>query len=229
MATVNLSIATRDDAGKGVSRKLRAASRVPGILYGEAIDEAKPVSVDAGELRRALSTSAGSRVVLNLQFEGKGEKTVAILREVQRHPVSHAMLHADFLAIDLKKPLDVSVPIRAEGTPIGVKNEGGILEWSRRELAIRVLPTHIPEAVDIDVSEMQVGHSLHVGDLKAQDFEIVDDPEQAICAVASARLTIEEEEEAAAALEAEAAEGEAVEGEAGAEGESKEGDSPSSE
>lgn len=195
MASVELTIATREQTGKGAARKLRAANRVPGVLYGhaEVAEGATAVSVDAVDLRRALNTRAGRRAVLNLRFDGTDRAAVAILKELQRDPVSQAMLHADFLAIDLNEPLEIEVPIHAVGTSVGVKNESGVLEWARRELTIRVLPTAIPDAVEVDISDLHVGQSLHVGDIKAEGFEIVDDPEQAVCAVASSRLTLEEE------------------------------------
>lgn len=205
MATVNLRIQTRSESGKGAARRLRAAHRIPAVLYGESIAEPTAVSVDTLDFRKAISTRSGQRVVLNLELDGKNDKTVAILREVQRDPVSHAILHADLMAIDLRNPIEISVPIHPEGVPTGVKNESGVLEWARRELMIRVLPTAIPESISLDISGLHVNQSLHVGDVEAEGYEILDDPEQPLCMVASGRLHLEEEEEAAPEGEEEAA------------------------
>lgn len=215
MATVNLRVQPRDASGKGAARKLRAAGRIPAVLYGSNIDEPRALSIDARELWAALRTSAGSRVVLNLEVEGEKDGAgVALVREVQRHPVTHDFVHADLFAIDLKVPVEVSVPIHPVGTPVGVKMDGGVLEWSRREVSIRVLPTSIPENYEMDISEMQIGQSLHISDLTAQEFEILDDPALTVCSVKSPRLveepTVEEGEEG---VEGEGAEG-AAEGEA---------------
>jgi large subunit ribosomal protein L25 len=185
------------------------------VLYGSGIDEPRSLSIDSKELWSALRTSAGSRVVLNLEIEGeKGSAGVALIRDVQRHPVSHEYVHADLFAIDLKVPVEVSVPIHAEGVPVGVRMEGGVLEWARRDVSIRVLPTSIPEFYEMDISDMQIGQSLHIADLTAQEFEILDDPALTVCSVKSPRLIEEEPAEGEEGLEAGAA-GEAADAEAG--------------
>jgi large subunit ribosomal protein L25 len=218
MATVNLRIESRSEAGKGIARRLRAANRIPAVLYGENIADPKSVSIDALDFRKALGTGAGSRVVLNLELEGQKEKTVAILREVQRDPVSHAILHADLLAIDLTKPIEISVPIHPEGVPEGVKNEGGVLEWANRELSIRVIPTAIPESIRLDISGLHVNQSVHVSDLEPEGYEILDDPDRPLCMVASGRLHLDEEAEAVEGEEGEeAAEGAAPDADADSE------------
>jgi large subunit ribosomal protein L25 len=206
MATVNLNVQSREETGKGPARRLRATGQIPVILYGVGFDESKMLAVDAKELSTALSTSAGARVVFKLALEGGGE-TMALIKSLQREPVSRAFVHADLIAIDLNEPVDLSIPIHAVGTPVGVKMEGGVLEWARREIAIRVLPTAIPEFYELDISEMHVGSSVHVGDLVAEGFEISDDPEQTICGVKSTKLEEEpvEEDEDAVAAEGDAA------------------------
>jgi large subunit ribosomal protein L25 len=215
MATVNLQVQPRDTSGKGAARKLRAAGRIPAVLYGAGLDEPRSFSIDTRELWLALRGSAGSRAVFKLQLEGeKGDPAVALLREVQRHPVTHDLVHVDLFAIDLTQPVEVNVPIQAQGTPLGVKMEGGVLEWARREVAIRVLPTAIPETYDLDISEMQIGHSFHISDLTADGYEILDDPALTICSVKSPRLIEEVVEE-----------GEEIEGEEGAEAAGEGGES----
>jgi large subunit ribosomal protein L25 len=213
MATVTLQVQPRDTSGKGAARKLRATGRIPAVLYGAGLDEPRALSINSKELWQALRTRAGSRVVLNLQIEGeKGAAAVALLREVQRHPVSHEYVHADLLAIDLNKPVEVDIPIHTLGTPLGVKMDGGVLEWSRREVSIRVLPTAIPEYYELDISELTIGQSLHISDLETQEFEILDDPTLTLCSVKSPRLIEEPVVEAEAVEGGEAAAGDQTPG-----------------
>lgn len=191
MATVNLQAAPRTGAGKGFARKLRQADRIPVVLYGHQT-EPTHLSVDAAEFRRAMSTGAGSRAVIQLQIEGaKNLKKVAIVKEQQRHPVSRKVTHVDLLAIDLTQPVEVSIPIKAVGIPVGVRMDGGVLEWQRRELDVRVLPTAIPEEIELDVTDLKINHAIHIGDVKAEGFELLEAPEMTICSVASTRLVEE--------------------------------------
>lgn len=189
MATVNLSVQSRTASGKGPGRRLRALGRIPAVLYGSGMDAARMISIDARELRQALHTRAGSRVILRLDIDGstKGDQ-VALLKQLQRHPVTHEYEHADLMSIDLNKPVDVHVPIHAKGIPVGVKLDGGILEWARLDLHIRILPTAIPEAIDLDISELRLGQSLHVTDLNLTGYEVLDDPGQTVCTVKSSRI-----------------------------------------
>jgi large subunit ribosomal protein L25 len=124
---------------------------------------------------------------LEIDGSSKGGQ-VALLKQLQRHPVTQDYEHADLMAIDLNKPVDVHVPIHGLGTPVGVKLDGGILEWARRDLHVRVLPTAIPESIDVDISEIRLGHSMHVSDLKLEGFEVLEDPSQTVCTVKSSRV-----------------------------------------
>jgi len=191
MATVNLQAASREGTGKGVARKLRQADRIPAVLYGLKADPIH-LSLDDIEFRKAMSTGAGSRAVLRLAIDGAKEAKVAIVKEIQRHPVSRRIVHTDLISIDLSTPIDISVPIKPIGTPVGVRTDGGNLQWQRRELEIRVLPTAIPEDIELDISEMQVNDVMHVGDIKAEGFEILEAEDLTICAVASMSLVEEE-------------------------------------
>jgi large subunit ribosomal protein L25 len=226
MASVNLSAAPRAESGKGVARKLRAEGQVPAILYGFGTDP-RSVSLDAVALRKALSTPAGSRVVLQLKVEG-GEKPFAVLiKELQRHPLTRNITHVDLMSIDLDQPVDVNVPILAIGTPVGVRSEGGTLEWQRRELQLRVLPTKIPENIEIDVSEMHLNDALHIGDISIEGAEMLEEEKLTICSVKTTRMSVPTPEEEA---EGEGEEGEEGEGEAAAEGaEGESGDEGGSE
>lgn len=210
MANVNLSVLPREGSGKGVARKLRAAGRVPAILYGYGLD-AQSVSLDNLELRKALGTAAGVRAIMQMQVEGREEPYAVLVKEIQRHPLSRNIIHVDLLSIDINQPVEVSVPINAIGIPEGVKSQGGNLEWQRRELQIRVLPTKIPESIDVDISGLNLNDALHIGDLDLPDAELLEEEKLTICSVKTTRMSVE-------VAETEDGEGEEGEGGEGAEG-----------
>ncbi len=213
MATVTIAAQPREGRKKGAARRLRAAGRIPAVLYGLGEAPLK-LSFDDRDFRRAIGTGSGIRAVLKLEVEG-GDEKVAILREIQRHPVNRNVVHADLLAIDLTQPIEVSVPIVPKGISIGVRNEGGVLGWARRELNIRVLPTRIPESIEIDLTDVHINEAIHAGDIEADGFEIIDDPQATICSVASVSLVEEVTEEGEGeATETEGGEDGATEGEA---------------
>lgn len=214
MATVQMTAARREGTGKGAARKLRAQEKFPAVLYGHGEDPLH-LTFDAVEFRKAISTRSGTRAVFNLQVDG--DTKVALIREIQRHPVSHQFLHADMIAIRLDEPVEVTVPIHPEGVSPGVKNDGGVIEWARRELPIRVLPTKIPEAIVVDISGLELNQAIHISDLDV-DFEILEEPERTICAVHTVRLMVEDTEGEEGAV------GEVAEGEEAAEGEEPEGE-----
>jgi large subunit ribosomal protein L25 len=191
MASVNLSATKREGSGKGVARRLRVAGQVPGVLYGHGT-EVQSVSVGDLELRQALSTTAGIRAVLQLKVTGKAKPLAVLVKELQRHPLTRSILHVDLLSIDLSLPVEVSVPIKPLGIPIGTKAEGGNLEWQRRELQVRVLPTKIPEFIEIDISEMHLNDALHVGDIEVSDAELLEDAKLTVCSVKTTRMSIVE-------------------------------------
>ena len=221
MASVNLSATPREGSGKGVARRLRAAGQIPGVLYGFGTD-ARSVSLEDLALRKALSTPAGIRAVLQLKVAGKAKPFAVLIKELQRHPLTRDILHVDLVSIDLNVPVEVSVPIKPLGIPIGTRAEGGNLEWQRRELQIRVLPTEIPEFIEIDISEMHLNDAMHVGDIEVGDAEVLEEAKLTICSVKTTRMSIVEataEDGEGEGEGAEAAEGDEATGDGdGAEG-----------
>jgi large subunit ribosomal protein L25 len=216
MAEVKLNVVTREGTGKGVARRTRAEGRIPGIVYGKGM-EPLAVSVDRREFVTALQTDAGLNTLLNLTLDGDTVPTLA--REIQRDPVRGTLLHVDFVKVDLKQEVEVTVPVHVIGESPGV-SEGGVLEQPMHEVTVRCLPQEVPESIEADISSLNIGDSLRVGDLsEAKSFHILNDPE---VAVVSIMAPISEEELAAmeAGVAGEAAEeepAEAVEGEEGAE------------
>lgn len=218
MAEVKLNVVRREGTGKGIARRTRAEGRVPGIVYGKGM-EPVAVSVDRREFVTALQTDAGLNALLNLTLDGDTVPTLA--REIQRDPVRGTLLHVDFVKVDLKQEVEVTVPVHVIGESPGVA-EGGVLEQPLHEVTVRCLPQEVPESIEADVSGLNIGDSLRVGDLsEAKSFHILNDPENAVISIMA---PISEEELAAmeAGVAGEAAEeeepAEAAEGEEAAEG-----------
>jgi len=212
-----LGVELRKEQGKGVARKLRAAGRIPAVCYRRNA-EPVPVSLDPKELDLLLrNASSGINTLIDLKVTGGGDfdGRQVLVKELQRDPISGAYLHADLYAVDLQQKIHVAVPINLEGTPIGVSLGGGLLDYATREVDVECLPNAIPEEFTIDVSELEVGQSLHVRDIVVPEgVEILNDPDVTVMSVV-APLAIEEEvpEE-----EEEGEEGAAVDAEATAEG-----------
>lgn len=154
---------SRNDAGKGVARKLRAAGSVPGVLYGHS-EKPIPLAVDAKDLTRVLHTAAGSNVLVDLVVDGT--EHLAMPREIQRDRLRDLYLHVDFLAVSRDEEITVTVPIHVSGTAAGVK-AGGVLEHLLWDVQVACLPGDVPERIDVDVTPLEIGTTLHVGDLVA--------------------------------------------------------------
>src|SRR2546422_572486 len=179
----SLEAARRADVGKGVARKLRAGGRVPAVYYGRGEDSI-PLTVSLKDLEHVIESAEGSNVIVDLKFPGDAAKDrKALIREIQRDPVAGAILHLDLQHISLTERITVEVPIVLVGTPIGVKDAGGILEHLLREVEVECLPTDIPSKLEVDVSELQIGDTLHVSDIKADRAEILTEAGRGVAAV----------------------------------------------
>ena len=213
-----LNAERRSDAGKGVARKLRAAGKIPAVLYGQGLDTT-PLTVDSRELSHLLHGSAGSNVLVDLVVDG--EQHLAIPREIQRDHIHARFVHVDFLAVSRTQTITVSVPVHETGEAVGVK-EGGVVEHHLREVQIECLPQDVPDEIVIDISHVELGDMVHVSDLEPpKGVTILTSAEDAVLSVVTpAALRVEadlsvpgEEGVEAPAAEGEAAEGEAAEGE----------------
>lgn len=211
--TIELSVKARPETGKGVARKLRAQAQIPAVLYGLGA-QSRALALDAAQFRHAISSDYGRRVLLRLKFEGEKEVTHAIVKDIQKHPLSRTLLHADLLAVQIDRPIVVRVPLRQkEGIPYGVKNENGVLEWMHRDVLLRVLPEKIPAAIEVDVVPLKLGEQITARQAVGDEFELETPGDTALCHVVATRMSIE-----VATAEGEEA-GEGAEGEAAAEGE----------
>lgn len=158
MEQVNLNVELRQETGKGVNRRLRSAGKLPGVVYG--LGKNVNIAVDPRPIRKLLTEEGGRNKTLNLKGEGV-EGKVAMIKEYLVDPVSRNLLHVDLLEIDITKKIDVTVALNFIGKAAGVA-EGGVLNIVEREVLVRCLPNAIPKHIDIDVSALTIGDSIHL-------------------------------------------------------------------
>jgi large subunit ribosomal protein L25 len=198
-----LTVTKRTTTGMRPVRRLRLEGWVPGVVYGR---DMQPLSIQVNdrELSRLLHSASGEHTLVTLKMaDGQSWEKPALVQDVQHHPVDGHVLHVDFHAIVLTERIKIKIPIELKGEPVGVKQEGGILEHFLREIEIECLPTEIPAHVEFDVSELKIGDTIHVKDLAAPaGAKILTDPEGAIASVQLPKVE-KPEEEAAAATEPE--------------------------
>ena len=183
MATASLSAKPRQETGKGAARKLRASGEVPGTIYGHG-RQPQSLSINSREFERLSERVRITSTVIELALDGKTART--LVRELQRDPIKRTVIHVDFQELVAGEKVTVSVPLRFVGTPEGVKTGGGILEETMHQIEVTCDPSNIPDHIDVDVTALTIGHSLHVGDLKLPEgVDVVDDPEQTIAVVSA--------------------------------------------
>ncbi len=209
MEHLQLEVRKREESGTRVCRRIRRAGLVPAVVYGLE-QEPLPVEVSEGDIGSARR-AGGEHLVIDLKIsEGDGaERTVpVIIRDEQFHPVRGKLLHVDFYRVSMTRKITSEVPVETTGEPAGI-NFGGILEHAIRDVEVECFPDSLPENIEIDVSDLNIGDSLTVGDLRTPEgVEILTDPEQIVVSVMPPAA--EEEEEEAAEEEEEAAEPEVI-------------------
>ena len=205
MGDASLAVELRSETGKGIARRLRHQGRIPAVLYGRG-NAAVSLSVGGSVLDRLLKTShAGLNTLIDLEGISEVVGKVVLVKALQRHPVTGTLTHADFFEIDTSAKIHVSVPIRLKGNAVGVK-AGGILEHSMREIDLLCLPTSIPDALDLDVTDLELSAALHVSDLTLPEgVETSVDQQLPVAHVALPKVEEEPVAEEAALEEGEAA------------------------
>jgi large subunit ribosomal protein L25 len=183
MATAQLSATARPGTGKGAARTLRRDGRLPAVIYGHA-REPLSLSVPEREFERLLEKVAAENTVIELSIDGAMSRT--LIREIQRHPVKRNVLHVDFQELVAGERVIVRIPIVLQGIPDGVRQAGGILSQIMQELECRVDPLNMPSHIDVDVTNVTIGHSVHVSEMTIPEgVEVLDDPESAVAIVAA--------------------------------------------
>ena len=210
MNNIELQASTRTTTGNGPARVLRREGRVPAILYGPA-SEPRMLSVVTRDMENIFKESSVSRSIFNLVIDGGKDTKAEMIKELQTHPVHHGLIHIDFYAVDMARKVRVNVPVVTTGKAIGVEM-GGMLQIIRRELEVLCLPHAIPQAITIDISNLDVGQSVHVEDIQiGSEVEIPHEVNFTILTISSMKKVEEaeaEEGEETAAIEEEAEAGE---------------------
>ncbi|MCB4792808.1 MAG: 50S ribosomal protein L25 [Elusimicrobia bacterium] len=189
MDRVELRVEPRELKSKNTLKTLRKEGKVPGVFYGHG-EKTTHVAVNAKEFDKFLHSGVGKNVLIDLNIEGN-KKTV-IIKELQRNLLDHTLSHVDFMAVSMKQKIEINVPLHIVGVAPGVKDAGGILEYTVRELKVKCLPTDIPAYIDIDVSNLQIGNGVSVKDLpKIEGVEVLNDPNSLLVNVV-APMKIEE-------------------------------------
>jgi len=202
METLEISASVRSANGKSESRRMRREGRVPGIFYGPARTTVS-IEVDAKEFGNKVANLEGSHLIRFNSNASELSGRVALVREVQYHPVTGALLHADLYEVDLNKRLRIQVPLHFVGKAIGVTQQSGILQPILREVDVECLPTDIPDFFEVDVSHLSIHDAVHIADIKAPDnVTIIFESNDAVVSVlppAVEQVKAEEAEAAAAA------------------------------
>ncbi|OHE58626.1 MAG: hypothetical protein A2Z47_11585 [Thermodesulfovibrio sp. RBG_19FT_COMBO_42_12] len=178
MDRITINAEKREEFGKGASRSLRRKNMIPAVIYrgGESL----PLKFSKKELAQFINTTAGAQVMVNLQF-ADGESRLAFMKDYQVDPVKGELLHADFFEVSLTEEVKVTVHITAIGDSIGVKRDGGILQYLLREIEVECLPDKIPGHIETDISGLEIGQSVRVSDLKVgEGIKILSNPEEVI-------------------------------------------------
>lgn len=165
MEYVKLNASIRNETGKGAARRLRAQKLIPAVLYGRAADKPLSLSLDPKALRQIIANSAHRlNTVLSVSL-GDGEERLVLIKDYQLNPVSHDLVHVDLLQVKADEPVSIRVPLAYVGTSPAIK-DGGNFQALRRELEVQVLPTDIPNRIEIDVSKLMLGDNIHLSDVE---------------------------------------------------------------
>jgi large subunit ribosomal protein L25 len=195
-----LEATTRETFGKNEARRTRREGRVPAVLYGGDGKEATPIAVPPKALLKILHSESGQNTLISLKLAGASDTRV-LVKDFQIDPVTHEVLHADFYRIAMDRLLQVTIPVTVHGEPKGVKQQGGILEFIRREIVIECLPADIPEHIDVDVSELMLHQAVRLRDLPENpNWKALNDPDTMLV-----HVVLPKAEEVAAPAEGEAA------------------------
>ena len=208
MKTIELNVEKRSTIGKNEARRERVAGRIPAVVYGAGKPNV-PITVDRKALSDVFRQGAGENAIFLLKLTGSDQSRHAMIREMQRDPVSRKPLHIDFVRVLMDVKITVKVPIEVLGVARGVKTDGGILDLPTREVEIECLPGNIPPHLGVDVSDLGIGDAIRVSQIPAPEgVRIVDNPEKVVLHVA--HPTREEEPVVAAEAAAEPAEPEVL-------------------
>lgn len=185
MEEIILEAQKRQDTGKGKVNRLRKRAVIPAVVYGEG-RASLGIQLAAKDFLKLMEVHRGESFVLTLRVKdnGNSEDKPVLIKQIQHHPVSEQILHVDFNEISLTKAIRVKVPLVAVGESVGVRQEGGVLDHILWELEVECLPTQIPKSIEVDVSGLKIGSSLHVRDIAVgPQIKVLNDPGATVLAV----------------------------------------------
>ncbi len=189
MANASLNATVRTERGTGVARKLRQNGEVPAVVYGHG-REPQSLTINTREIDKLLTQISAEATVIELNVGGTTART--LIREIQRHPFKRHIVHVDFQELVAGEKVTVSIPLRFNGTPDGVRIGGGILEETMHQVHLRLDPANIPDHIDVDVTPLNIGHNFHVRDLQLPEgVTVLDEPGATVCLVAAPKTAVE--------------------------------------
>lgn len=162
---VKLKVEKRDAVGRSAARKLKAQGRVPAVVYGGK-DKPQPLQVATRDISNMLKHASGENILVELEIDGEKANRMAMVQEIQHSPLGGDVLHVDFHAVSMDEKIHAEVPLEGFGTPNGVKNFGGLLEQALRTLEVECLPGDLPDKITVDVSNLNIGDTIHVRDIQ---------------------------------------------------------------
>jgi large subunit ribosomal protein L25 len=187
MSEMTIQVDKRERTGKGGSRESRRKGMIPGVVYGGGKDSV-PIQLDRKTFVEMMKKSDSENPIFLLKLADSGQERHAILRDLQRDPVSRMVIHLDFQRIEMNQKVHVTVQVELVGTAVGVKAEGGLVEFTTRELKIECLPGDIPNRIEVDVTNLHVGQHIEAGAVQLpQGVTLNDDPEKVIVILGHAR------------------------------------------
>ena len=194
MSDLMLEVQEREAVGKNANRRLRAEGYIPAVVYGGDLDSLA-IQVERTRVRSLLREGGSDNAVFLLKLQGTEQSRHAMIREMEVDPLSRRIIHIDFMRIQMSQKLRVRVAIELDGTPEGVKNEGGVLDFINRDVEVECLPTDIPQSIVLDVNELHIGDHVEAGDLVlGEGVELTDEPNRVIVSVSHSRVAAEIEE-----------------------------------
>jgi large subunit ribosomal protein L25 len=200
MSEMRIEVQPRHETGTNQNRRLRSRGKIPAVVYGGAGKDAVPIHVDRKQLVDLLRGGGADNAVFLLKLASTGQERHAMIRDMQLDPITREILHLDFQRVVMTEKVRVQVAIELTGTAYGVKTEGGVLDFSHREVHVECLPGDIPKAIELDVSELHLGQHMTAGDLRLPSTVTLLDPlDRVLVSVMHAKTEVVPEAEAAVA------------------------------
>ena len=204
MSELTVTVQNRELTGKNKNRQLRSGGRLPAVVYGDGLG---PVNIQVETVTiETLLREEGENAVFLLQLEGTDQARHAMIKDLQQDPLSGRLLHIDFQRVNMLEKVQVVVAVELVGEPVGVRQEGGMIDFINREVLVECLPADIPDQLRLDVAALHIGDTLEAKDLELEEgVELIEDEDKVIVSISQAQMAeVEEEEEDEELLESEA-------------------------